>query len=257
MKWLIRILLVLVLLICASLWFAWSQLDKLAKYGIEQGTPPVVKTSVSVEQVKLSPFAGSGVIEGFKIGNPEGFKGAHALRIGRMEVAVDTNSVRNDKIVIQHIRIIDPEINLEGGLGGTNLKHIADNAKNFVSQQTAAAGNGAPAPEAATQPGQPVKLQVNELLITGVKLSASVAGLVPGAESRMTLPDIRLTNLGSGPDGITPAELTALVLRELNTEAVKASASGALKTLLQGAGGKVETEGLKNGVDGIQKLFGR
>lgn len=253
MKWLIRILIVLVLLIGAGLWFAWSQLDKLVKYGIEQSTPPVVKTSVSVEQVKLSPFSGSGVIEGFTIGNPEGFKGAHALRIGRTEVAVDTNSVRNDKVVIQYIRIIDPEINLEGGLGGTNLKHIADNAKNFAFQQTAAAGNGSAnsaAPAAASQPGKPVKLQVNELLITGVKLSASVAGLVPGAESKMTLPDIRLTNLGTGPDGITPAELTALALHQLNTEAVKLSASGALKNMLQGGAEKIHSGGIKG-------LFGK
>lgn len=253
MKAIIRILIVLVLLIGAGLWFGWTQLDKLVKYGIEQGTPPVVKTSVSVEKVKLSPFSGGGVIEGFQIGNPEGFTGPYAVRIGRTEVAVDTNSVSTDKVVIQYIRITDPEINLEGGLSGTNLKHIADNAMSFVSQQTAPAGNAAPAaaaPPAAGQPKKAIKLQVNELLITGAKLSASAAGVVPGANARATLPEIRLTNLGAGPDGITPAELTALVLRQLNTEAVKASASGALKNMLQGGTEKIKTGGLKG-------LFGK
>lgn len=256
MKWLIRILVVLLLLVGAALWFAWTQLDNVAKYGIEQGTPPVVKTSVLVEKVKLSPFSGSGIVEGLTIGNPEGFKGPHALRIGKTEVAVDTNSVRNDKVVIQYIRITDPEINLEGGLTGTNLKHIADNAKDFVSQQSATTASAA-APPAATQPGQPVKLQVNELLITGAKLSASVAGLVPGADAKVALPEIRLTNLGTGPEGITPAELTAQVLSLLNNEAVKASASGVLKNLLQQGAGKIDSNNLKSGVDGINKLFGR
>ncbi|MBN8419600.1 MAG: hypothetical protein J0L73_11835 [Verrucomicrobia bacterium] len=253
MKWIIRILIVLVLLIGAGLWFGWTQLDKLVKYGIEQGTPPVVKTSVSVERVKLSPFSGGGVIEGFQIGNPQGFTGPYAVRIGRTEVAVDTNSVSTDKVVIQYIRITDPEINLEGGLSGTNLKHIADNAMSFVSQQTATAGNAAPAaaaPPAAGQPKKAIKLQVNELLITGAKLSASAAGVVPGADARTTLPEIRLTNLGTGTAGITPAELTALVLRQLNTEAVKASASGALKNMLQGGTEKIKTGGLKG-------LFGK
>lgn len=253
MKWLIRIVVVLVVIIGAGLWFGWSQLGALVKFGIEKGTPPVVQTSVSVQHVKLAPFSGSGVIEGFEIGNPKGFTGPYAVRIGRAEVAVDTRSVSADKVVIQHIRITDPEINLEAGLGGTNLKHIADNAMNFVSQQTATAGNAAPnaaAPPADGKPKKSVKLQVNELLITGAKLSASAAGLVSGADAKITLPEIRLTNLGTGSAGITPAELTALILRQLNTEAVKASASGALKNMLQGGTDKLKTGGIKG-------LFGK
>ena len=255
MKWLIRIVLVLVALIGIGLWFVWSRLDALVKFGIEQGTPPVVQTSVSVGHVKLSPFSGTGLIEGFEIGNPTGFTGPRAVRVGRAEVALDLNSVSADKIVIQYIRITDPEINLEAGLGGTNLKHIADNAKNFVSQQSSPAGTG-PAPAAAPPAGsklqKPVKLQVNELLITGAKLSASAAGIVPGADAKVTLPDIRLTNLGTGGDGISPAELTAQVLSHLNTEAAKASASGALKNLLQGGAAKLKTGGLKDGVKGLR-----
>ncbi len=249
MKWLIRIVIVLVVIIGAGLWFGWSQLGNLVKFGIEQGTPPVVQTSVSVRHVNVSPFSGSGLIEDFQIGNPKGFTGPYALRIGRAEVGLDLNSVSADKVVIQHIRITDPEINLEAGLGGTNLKHIADNAMNFVSQQTAPAGNAA-LPATDGKPKKSVKLQVNELLITGAKLSASAAGVVPGADARMTLPEIRLTNLGTGAAGITPAELTALILRQMNTEAVKASASGALKNMLQGGADKLKT-------DGIKSLFGK
>jgi len=257
MKWLIRIVVVLVLLIGIGLWFVWSRLDALVKFGIEQGTPPVVQTSVSVEHVKLSPFSGTGLVEGFEVGNPTGFTGPRALRIGRAEVALDLNSVSADKIVIQYIRITDPEINLEAGLGGTNLKHIADNAKNFVAQQSSPAGTApakAAAPPSGSKPQKPVKLQVNELLITGTKLSASAAGIVPGADAKVTLPDIRLTNLGTGGAGISPAELTAQVLSHLNAEAAKASANGALKNLLQGGAAKLNTGGLKDGVKG---LFGK
>jgi hypothetical protein len=219
-------------------------------------TPPVVQTSVTVDSVKLSPFSGTGVIEGFVIGNPKGFTGPRAVRVGRAEVALDTNSVATDKIVIQHIHITDPEINLEAGLGGTNLKHIADNAKSFVGQQTGGiSGSGGTAPAAKDgKPKKDIKLQVNELLITGAKLSASAAGIVPGASANVTLPDIRLTNLGSGDAGISPAELTAQVLSRLSTEAAKASAGGQLKGLLEGSGAKIEAGGLK---DAAKKLFGK
>lgn len=257
MKWLIRIVLVLVVLVAAVLWFAWSQLDKLVKLGIEGGTPPVVQTSVTVASVKLSPFSGVGVIEGFEIGNPKGFTSPRAVRIGRAEVALDTESVSTDKIVIKHIRIADPEINLEAGLGGTNLKHIADNAKSFADQQAGgAASNSSAQPDsAAPKEKKPeLKLQVNELTITGAKLSASAAGIVPGASANATLPDIRLTNLGSDGAGISPAALTAQVLSRISTEAAKASASGQLKGLLEGSGAKIDGGGLK---DAAKKLFGK
>lgn len=255
MKWLIRIGVVLAVLIAAALWFGYSQIDKLVKLGIEKGTPPVVQTDVTVKSVKLSPFSGVGIIEGFEIGNPKGFTGDRAVRIGRTEVALDTSSVSGEKIVIKHIRIADPEINLEAGPGGTNLKHIADNAKSFVSRQTnALAGQPNAAPATSGQPKKSVKLQVNELLITGARLSASAAGLVPGANAKMTLPDIHLTNLGSGAAGISPAELTAQVLSRISSEAAKASASGQLKNLLQGSESKINTGGLKNG---LNKLLGK
>lgn len=255
MKWLIRIVVILVVLIAVSLWFGWTQIDRLVKYGIESGTPPVVQTSVTVESVKLSPFTGIGIIEGFEIGNPKGYTSPRAMRIGKTEVALDTTSVSADKIVIKHIRITDPEINLEAGLGGTNLKHIADNAKSFASQQTtAASGSGtasAPVPADNGQPKKSIKFQVDELLITGAKLSASAAGLIPDANANVTLPDIRLTNLGSGGAGISPAELTAQILSRISTEAAKASASGSLKNLLQGGGTA------KLGGGGLNKLFGK
>ena len=196
MKWIIRIVIVLVVLIGAALWFGWSQLGSLVKLGIEKVTPPVVQAGVTVQQVKLSIFSGIGAIEGFEIGNPKGFTGPYAVRIGRVEVALDTKSVSTEKIVLQHIHINDPEINLEAGLGGTNLQHIANNAKSFASQQAAHSGKGEAsqaAPAADSKPAKPINFQVNELLITGAKLSASVAGVVPGAEAKLTLPEIRLT----------------------------------------------------------------
>ena len=257
MKWIIRIVIVLVVLIGAVFWFGWSQLGNLVKFGIEKGTPPVVQTSVTVQHVKLSPFSGIGAIEGFEIGNLKGFTAPYAVRIGRAEVAVDIKSISAEKIVVQHIHINDPEINLEAGLGGTNLKHIADNAKNFASQQTPNTSKGAStpaAPAADNKPAKPIKFQVNELLITGAKLSASVAGVVPGAEAKLTLPEIRLTNIGSDGAGISPAELTALIFSHISTEAAKASASGSLKNLLQGGAEKLNTGGVKEGLKG---LFGK
>ncbi len=250
MKWVFRILVVLVAVVGALLWFFWSQLDQIIKYGIEKGAPPVVQTSVTVEKVRLSPFSGTGLIEGFVIGNPKGFSGPYAVRVGKAEIALDTQSVSGDKLVIKFIRISDPEINLEAGPSGTNLKHIAENAKSFAAKESAAlTGGGVGASYSGSQKQKKeMKLQVNELVITGAKVKASAAGLLPGAEASAKLTDIHLTNLGVGEGGISPADLTAQVLNRLSTETTKASVGGAVKGLLEG---KLESGALKEGLKGL------
>ena len=61
------------------------------------------------------------------------------------------------------------------------------------------------------------------------------------------IPEIRLSNLGQGPEGITSAELSKLVLNALIEAASKAAAqSGKLG---------VDTESLKKGASGLGDLF--
>lgn len=249
MKWIIRILVVLLVLVAALLWFAFSQMDRLVKTGIETATPPVVLTAVTVGEVKLSPFSGSGIIENFVIANPEGFSGPYALRIGKADVALDTSASNPEKIVLKHVHIIDPEIHLEMGLQGTNLKQIAKNAETFAMGEAKPRANAAAQAAPGAQAEKALKLQINELLIRGARVSAGTS-LVQGAKAEATLPEIRLSDIGSGPEGISPAALTAKVLSVLSTEAAKHGASGSLKNLLNGG----DSGGLK---DGIKKLFGK
>lgn len=253
MKWIIRILVVLLVLVAALLWFAFSQMDRLVKTGIETATPPVVLTAVTVGEVKLSPFSGSGIIENFVIANPEGFSGPYALRIGKADVALDTSASNPEKIVLKHVHIIDPEIHLEMGLQGTNLKQIAKNAETFAMGEARPRANAAAQAAPGAQAEKALKLQINELLIRGARVSAGTS-LVQGAKAEATLPEIRLSDIGSGPEGISPAALTAKVLSVLSTEAAKHGASGSLKNLLNGGDSGGGTGGLK---DGMKKLFGK
>ena len=97
------------------------------------------------------------------------------------------------------------------------------------------------------------QLQIDEIVITGAKLNAS-AGLIPGLSADVILPEIRLQSLGTGPEGISPAELTAMILNRITEEAAKKGAGGALKDLLNGGDVKINTD-LKKGIEGLGKLL--
>ena len=247
MKWLIRIAVLLAVLVAAFLWIGYSQIGRLIKYGIEKGGSEVLKVPVTVKEVSLS-FMGTVSVDGLEFGNPEGFAGPRSVQVGHAEISLDTFS--QDKVLIESIRIADPAIFVEAGPGGgTNLKQIIQNANAAprVAPQADPAASGAPPSKGAA------KLQIDEIVITGAKLNAS-AGLITGLSADVILPEIRLQSLGTGPEGISPAELTAMILNRITEEAAKKGAGGSLKDLLQGGDVKINTD-LKKGIEGLGKLL--
>lgn len=235
-KIILGILAGVVLLLIIGLVVAGLSLDGLVKRGVETVGPKFTKVDVKLDKVALSIFSGSGQISGLVLGNPEGFKTPHAISVGSTRLAVQPRSLLSDKIVVQLVQVEAPEITLETGLKGTNLKKILDN----LNETT---GGGEIDTNAVAKPksnGPGKKFEVDDFLITGAKLNFSVTGL--GSQS-VTLPEIHLTNLGKGPDGITSAELTKVVLIAIEKAAAKAAAEHA-GDVVKGAAGMVK--GLTN-----------
>lgn len=252
-KLLIRVAIGLVVLILLALVTLGLFLDRAIKSGVEVAGPKLAKVEVRLASVNVSLLSGSGSVKGLVVGNPEGYKTPHAISVGRASVALQPGSLLSDKIVIRSIRIESPEIIFEGGLRGNNLSQIRDNLT---------AALGARKPDAPPAPGSetpPKKLQVDELLITGAQVKVSLKG-TGGFAAPVPLPDIHFTNLGQGPEGITPGELAQKVLAAITEGAVKAAA-GAVTDIGKGAVeaatgvGKEATEQVEKTAKGITDLF--
>jgi len=118
--------------------------------------------------------------------------------------------------VIHQIEVIAPEITFEGGLSENNLSRIQAN----LEKTTGGSGGtkDTNAPPVAKKEGR--KLQVDEFTIAGAKLHVSITEL-GGQSTTLSIPDIHLTQLGAGPEGITAAQLAQQVLSALEKEAIK------------------------------------
>jgi uncharacterized protein involved in outer membrane biogenesis len=195
-------------------------LDRIVKTGVETFGPKLTKVDVKLDKVSISILSGSGKIGGLVIGNPEGFKTPHAISVDSASLALSPGSLLSDKIVIKSIKVEAPDITFEGGLGGNNLSKLLAN----VEEAAAGEKTGAAKP-AGEKPGK--KLQVDDFLITGAKLHVSLSELMGGSSVPVPLPEIHLTGLGEGPEGITAAELTKRVLVEVEKNAAKAAADAA------------------------------
>jgi hypothetical protein len=224
-------------------------LDPIVKKSVETGGPKITKTSITLDAVDLSLLTGSAQVKGLVVGNPEGCKTPQAIRVGTIRVGVDPFSVFSDKIIVRSVAVESPEITFEGGLGGNNLSKILDNV-NGTAQ------NGGPvSTNAVGQTKSAKKIEVDDLLITGAKVHVLLTGL-GGKETTLDLPDIHLTNLGKGTDGLTAIDLTRRVLGEIVSATVKAI-TGSSANLGKGAGKLIQGTGQNVGsdLDKIGNLF--
>ena len=244
MKKLIKLFLVLVVLLLVAAGIGIFFIGKIVKAGVEKVGPVVTKVPVQLDAAIISVFSGSGSLKGFVLGNPEGYKSPQAVKVGTMSLALVPMSVFGDKVVIHSIKVEAPEINYEADLRGGNLKKILDN---ISSGEKKPADPKPPGDKpAAKAKGAERKLQVDEFVISGAKVTVSSA-LTPSYP--VTLPEIKLTNLGQGPDGITAAELSRRVMGAIVDATAKAVAENSGKL-----GGNA-TDTLKKGAGGIGDLF--
>jgi uncharacterized protein involved in outer membrane biogenesis len=218
-KWILRgVAGLIVLLVVLSVALAFS-LGSIVKKGVERIGPEATKVDVRLKGAEVWLLGGRVQLSGFFLGNPAGYKLPAAMEVDSVSVRVKAGTVFSDKLVVDEINIKKPVITIEGGLKDNNLTRIEKNLDDYMD-------SGTPGPAANAAPGTPSptnaerKLQVNELVISGAKLQINTT-LSGGKTIVVPIPEIHLTGLGAGPEGITPVEVSQRVLKAILSESTK------------------------------------
>lgn len=246
----IRVAVVGLILIIAGIVAFALFLDSLIKKGVETVGPSLTQTTLRLDRVSLSVLSGSASLKGLVVGNPQGYKAATALEADQISIKLAPTSVLSDKVIIHSLRVDAAKINVEGSPTDNNLTRIMANVQAAVpasqTSQTKEASAGK-------------KLQVDDLVISNAKVNLTFP-LLGGKSTTVALPEIHLTQLGQGPEGITAAALVQRIMTEV-TGNVTSVATVALK----GLGGVVTdtvkdlgkgaVEGVEKASKGIKDLF--
>ena len=195
-------------------------LDKIVKKGVETVGPQIVKVSVNLDEVHIGLVTGSASVKNLVIGNPTGYKTPSAISVGTAAIGVDPFSIFSDKIVVHTVVVQSPEITFEGGLGGNNLSTIMDNVN---SRRQGRRHSFRERPRRPNPPGK-LKWRFTDHRRKSPRQPHRTVG---GKEMTLTLPDIHLTDLGKGADGITATDLTRSVLGAITAATIKAVANDA------------------------------
>ena len=233
-KPLISVLVVAVLALIGLYVFGGMLISKVAVAGVQAFVPQITKTPVAMESLKVSPLTGSGTINGFQLGNPEGFKSDYSISFEGAHMDVAPFSILGDRILIQKIHITGPRFNYERKLLTSNIKEILKNVQ---------AASGRPVEDAETKveeaPPTSIRIEIKELIIE----EGQVAMTVAGATVPVPLPKIVLRDIGTDEGGIPPDEMAFEVMSVVLNQVIASVAKA--------PGGAVS-----GAVDGIKGLFG-
>ncbi|MDD2915482.1 MAG: hypothetical protein PHP70_09205 [Gallionella sp.] len=191
------------LLLTGVMFFVRGSLDGLVKDGIEHYGSAMTGASVKVGKVEIRTTDGQCIISNMEIGNPAGFKTSHALKVARIDVAVDMSTLTNDAVLIRKIEIAAPDIIYEKGDTLTNFDAIQKNIAAYL---------GPAKPEEKNTGGK--KLIVGQFLVLDAKAQAS-APILAGKTVVIPLPDIALKDIGKAKGGVTPGELGQVITSAL------------------------------------------
>jgi len=207
------------------------------KAGVNNFGPRLTQTKVHLDDAKISPFSGHGMLDGLTIGNPAGWSDRNAFELGRVAIDLEPSTVLGDHvIVINDITIDQPKIAYETKIVSSNIGDLLKNIESAVG------GGKETEPTAGEKP--PRKLIVKRFTLRNAQVSVGLGS----NDVTVPMPAIELTDLGVKEGGLTPAALSFAVMREITKNVVAAAAQSVRENGAEGA--------VKKAGDALKDLLG-
>ncbi|MDY0213312.1 MAG: hypothetical protein RBR06_09930 [Desulfuromonadaceae bacterium] len=248
MKFIFKMLLAIIILAIISLGVGVYYLDSIAKKAIEYGGTEALGLTTSLEGIDIALMDGSTSLKNLNIANVEGFDSDTLMRLGSGTVAVNIQSLTEDVVIISEISFSDLTLNIEQKDRNSNvgilMQHInsATGAKTPPSTKTTPQKNSEPASK---------QFIIERVVLNKIRVNAKISALNNViTDTSVTIPSIKLTNIGKSADGLPMQE----VIRELVSAILNASVknSGTLSSSLSGLldGKSIDLDSLKRNLSG-------
>jgi hypothetical protein len=226
------------LLLIAMLIVLW-QIDSIGRSAVESAASDALGVTTTLDEMNIAVFGGTCSWSGLTIGNPEGFKTPHFMKLDRGEVAVSLGTLMEDKIVFPKFHLEGLDINLEKSKEGANYEVILENASSGEKEEQ----------ETSDEPGK--VFLIEEILITDIVVHADVDALIKN-HITVKIPEIHITNLSSDDPSASLKPVMRKIIRAvmnavLETGLLPKEITKGLAAGLQGVGslGKVGVKGVK------------
>ena len=262
MKKFLLILLTIIILLAGGICGLYLNLESIVKASVAKYGSQLTGTEVALDGFRLSLRKGEAELKGLRIANPEGYQTPQILSLGSVYVRLDMRSLLKPVIVVEEIRIANPEIAYElKSVAHNNVSDLLAAAADQTDATRAgtakpAVSSGGSAKSASSSGGK--KVIINALNITGGKVSLGATFGGKGAAASVPLPAVTLKDIGreKGSQGKGIIETASLILKKILDTAYDTAVRQGLNSLKDIAGESADTlkgtaENLKNSAKGL------
>ncbi len=197
----------------------WLQRDAILDSMLERTLRSVTGVEAQLGDVDSQPFQGEFQIDALLLRNPDGFKTPYVLKVDRLAIKLDPDTLWQDTVRIQSLTVEGVQIQLEQKLAQNNIATIVDQLQ--VSKG-GGGGNGSKDKGAGASGKQ---VEIEQLTIRGIDAQVKVSAIANlGLTRSLEIEDIEVTNLdaynaeGKLLEAISGAVTTA-ILREIGQSA--------------------------------------
>jgi hypothetical protein len=219
----------------------------LIKTAVETLGPRYLGVDVTLGSAEISLADGTGELRDLVIGNPTGFDGPHAFRMGMIRLGIDPAAQSESLIVIREILVDAADLAIVARGRQTNLQTIMATLEGDGSKSP----SGGEAESADSGP----KLIIDHFAFSNAHTSLD-SDLI--GQRSVSIPDVVLDGVGSKSRGVTVREALRQLLGPIVRASTQALASTGLNVeeLKSNAREKLDTElekRLGSGLDGLKE----
>jgi uncharacterized protein involved in outer membrane biogenesis len=191
--WLVAGLVVVVPIVVVLV--ALLQIDRIVKTGVELGGKAALGVDTQLGSASVSLFGGSVEFKDLSVANPAGFTSPTFVKAGLIRADISPADLLKNELYVQEITLEGPEFTYELKDGQSNFGVLMDRLK----------GEEKPPEEEKKkkEEREPIKLKVDLVRITGVKVHVVIEGQQIEAVS---IDKIEMRNLADSNGNAVPAD---------------------------------------------------
>ncbi|HOK05025.1 MAG TPA: AsmA family protein [Victivallales bacterium] len=165
---------------------------KIAKFTIRNTIPQITGTTAEINDASFNILSGELRLNGFTLGNPQGFQTNSAVKIKSFRIKINLLSLLSKTIHIDHIIIDGMKLTYEAGFP-SNIEKIKENIDKAKTEE---------GPQNDNKKKSAKKIYIKELRIINSQINTSVKG-IGGVAVTLPVPSILITEIGSEKEGVT------------------------------------------------------
>lgn len=221
MKKILFTILLIGLLLGAVLFYINDNLDHVVRTFIVKKVSEATNVKVSLDSVSINLKEGRAEMHSFILGNPQPFNKDYAFKFRSAKITLNTQSLFKNTIVVNKVLLEGAQIYYEKNQNQSNFTALTKAIQKQDKMNKAANKEALPSTQ-NDKSSLDKKFIIKKIEFTETLVELAVPGLAKQSIS-LKIPDIKLEDIGEQKGGVSPEELSKLIIMSIEKQLINSN----------------------------------